>query len=59
MKQLILIGYAFAAVVGLSGCKVGPRYQRPAVVAPPVYRDAELVSTGVNDSTVSVESTHR
>jgi multidrug efflux system outer membrane protein len=54
MKRLILIGYTFAAVVGLSGCKVGPRYQRPAVVAPPVYRDAELVSTGVDNSTVSV-----
>ena len=54
MKRLILIGYAFAAVVGLSGCEGGPHYQRPAVLAPPVYRDAEPLSTGVNDSTVSV-----
>jgi multidrug efflux system outer membrane protein len=54
MKRLILTGYVFASLVGLSGCKVGPRYQRPAVIAPPVYRDAEPVSADASASTASV-----
>jgi multidrug efflux system outer membrane protein len=54
MKRLILAGYALGVAIGLSGCKVGPHYQRPAVLAPSAYRDAKPISAGANDSTVSV-----
>lgn len=29
---------AMAALLLISGCKVGPNYQRPAVTVPPQYR---------------------
>ncbi len=54
MKRLNLAGYAFATAVVLSGCTVGPRYQRPAVTAPPVYRDAPPVSTNASAAAASV-----
>ncbi len=41
MKQGILI---FAAL--LSGCAVGPNYQRPNVPAPPDFRSSDPMSTG-------------
>jgi multidrug efflux system outer membrane protein len=40
MNQLMLLGSTLATASILSGCMVGPRYQRPAVTAPPIYRDA-------------------
>jgi multidrug efflux system outer membrane protein len=54
MKRLTFAGYAFATATVLSGCMVGPRYQRPAVVAPPAYRDAPSVTTDASASTASV-----
>jgi outer membrane protein, multidrug efflux system len=36
---------ALAALVALAGCTVGPKYRRPAVDSPPIYRNAEP-STG-------------
>ena len=40
MNRLTLLGSTLAITVLFSGCMVGPRYQRPVVTAPPVYRDA-------------------
>jgi multidrug efflux system outer membrane protein len=40
MNRLMLLGSTLATASILSGCMVGPHYQRPAVTAPPIYRDA-------------------
>jgi len=40
MNRLMLLGSTLATASILSGCMVGPHYQRPSVTAPPVYRDA-------------------
>ncbi|MGC9969760.1 MAG: efflux transporter outer membrane subunit [Bryobacteraceae bacterium] len=37
----IRLGVVLASVCLLSGCLVGPRYQRPVVTAPPVFRGQE------------------
>lgn len=38
----------------LSGCLVGPNYKRPAVAAPPAYRDVEAVSKSANPAQPSL-----
>lgn len=38
----------------LSGCMVGPHYKRPAVNAPPAYRDVDSVSGKSDSSTSSI-----
>ncbi|MFC6647084.1 efflux transporter outer membrane subunit [Granulicella cerasi] len=43
-KPAEIAGLSVASMLLLSGCMVGPHYKRPAVVAPPTYRDAELVT---------------
>jgi len=40
MNRLILLGSTLTTVGFLSGCMVGPHYQRLSVTAPPVFRDA-------------------
>jgi multidrug efflux system outer membrane protein len=40
MNRLMVLGSTLTAAGVLSGCMVGPHYQRPAVTAPPAYRDA-------------------
>jgi multidrug efflux system outer membrane protein len=44
MNRLMLLGSTLATAGILSGCMVGPHYQRPVVTAPPVYRDAAPAS---------------
>jgi hypothetical protein len=40
MNRSMLLGSTLTTAAVLSGCLVGPHYQRPAVTAPPIYRDA-------------------
>src|SRR5581483_6467440 len=40
MRSTFLKLSSTVAILGLAGCAVGPNYQRPAVNAPPVFRDA-------------------
>jgi len=54
MRRLIFAGYAFATAVLFTGCRVGPHYQRPAVVAPPAYRDADPAPADAGASTTSI-----
>jgi multidrug efflux system outer membrane protein len=54
MKQFTFAMHALVTATVLSGCMVGPRYQRPVVAAPPVYRDTKPVPADMSASTVSV-----
>jgi multidrug efflux system outer membrane protein len=50
LQRVALPGALLAASTMLSGCLVGPHYQRPAVNAPPVYRDANATETSPTTS---------
>ncbi len=54
MRRSISAARILTAIGVLSGCTAGPRYKRPAVDAPPVYRDADSVSYQAASSTASV-----
>jgi multidrug efflux system outer membrane protein len=45
MNRLIFLTSTLTTASLLSGCMVGPHYQRPVVTAPPLYRDAVPSST--------------
>src|SRR5579859_5533439 len=40
-QRLVPLGLLTCAIILLSGCNVGPKYVRPNVMAPPVYRGAD------------------
>jgi len=45
MNRLILRGSTLVAAGLLTGCMVGPHYQRPVITPPPTYRDAAPASS--------------
>ncbi len=45
MNRLILRGSTLVAAGLLTGCMVGPHYQRPVITPPPTYRDAARASS--------------
>lgn len=55
MTRYILSGVTLLSACFLSGCLLGPRYQRPVVVAPPLFRDAEPLAppTGSNQTSIA------
>lgn len=55
MMTPIRITCLFTATAALTGCMVGPHYQRPAVLAPPVYRGASPVSVDARVAEVSID----
>jgi len=54
MNRFILLGSTLATASILSGCFVGPHYQRPAMTAPPVYRDATVTSPAQDSASRSL-----
>jgi outer membrane protein, multidrug efflux system len=58
MKRLLFVVCILASTLCIAGCMVGPRYQRPAVNSPDVFRranDPEINSQGGPGEVVSVE----
>jgi len=55
MKQLIVSGNVFVAVLILTGCTVGPKYKRPAITAPEIYRNAVQASPSSAHTDTSAE----
>jgi multidrug efflux system outer membrane protein len=53
-RPLIVIG-ALASILCVTGCTVGPRYQRPATNAPPTFRGAMAPDTNPNTSSLGDE----
>jgi outer membrane protein, multidrug efflux system len=59
MKHLLFVVFILASTLCIAGCMVGPRYQRPAVNSPDVFRGAnapEINSQGGPGQVVSVEN---
>jgi multidrug efflux system outer membrane protein len=54
MNRLMLLGSTLATASILSGCLVGPHYQRPAMTAPPIYRDAAVAPAAQNSASPSL-----
>jgi multidrug efflux system outer membrane protein len=52
MNRLIFLTSTLTTASLLSGCMVGPHYQRPAVTAPPIYRDAAPASANTYSSSL-------
>jgi outer membrane protein, multidrug efflux system len=46
MKRIVFILCTLASATFVTGCMVGPRYQRPATNAPPIYRGATAPDAG-------------
>jgi NodT family efflux transporter outer membrane factor (OMF) lipoprotein len=46
MRKILLI----VSAVALSGCAVGPNYQRPKIDAPPQFRDAPATTQSISDA---------
>jgi outer membrane protein, multidrug efflux system len=62
MKHLLFIVCILASTLCIAGCMVGPRYQRPAVNSPDVFRAAnapEINAQGGPGQVVSVENLKR
>jgi outer membrane protein, multidrug efflux system len=62
MKHLLFIVCILVSTLCVTGCTVGPRYQRPAVNAPDVFRAAnapEVKSQGGSGQAISVEDLKR
>jgi outer membrane protein, multidrug efflux system len=55
MKQILSIFSLLAATLCVTGCMVGPHYQRPATAAPPAFRGAMAPDTNPNTSSLGDE----
>jgi multidrug efflux system outer membrane protein len=55
MKQSLFIIGTLASTLCVTGCMVGPRYQRPATNAPQVFRGAMAPDTNPNTSSLGDE----
>jgi multidrug efflux system outer membrane protein len=62
MKRILFVLCTLAATLCVTGCTVGPRYQRPAINSPDVFRGAtapEINSQGGSTQVISVEELAR
>jgi outer membrane protein TolC len=62
MKRLLFVLRTLAATLCVTGCTVGPRYQRPSVNSPDVFRAAnapEVNSQVGSSQVISVEELAR
>lgn len=49
-SRLLLTPLAFASVITMAACSVGPNYKRPAANIPPAYRGAVLAESPTSES---------